>query len=88
MVAYPRLGRNSELTSFSRSRRAFGVITVPRAGRSDPSSLDNGYRFHDLPSDTDYEFYYVEPDNFLDYEGDCKNNFIKQIIFQYCVKQK
>ncbi|XP_067206447.1 CAPA peptides-like isoform X2 [Linepithema humile] len=66
MVAYPRLGRNSELASFSRSRRAFGVITVPRAGRSDPSSLDNGYRFHDLSSDADFEYYYVDPDNFLD----------------------
>ncbi|XP_072749725.1 CAPA peptides isoform X2 [Anoplolepis gracilipes] len=72
LVPYPRIGRNSEMSSFSRSERALGMIQVPRVGRSDVSSLGNLNRFHDISSDPDIEFYAVDmdPDALLgpDYE--------------------
>ncbi|XP_029673876.1 CAPA peptides isoform X1 [Formica exsecta] len=72
LVPYPRIGRNSEISSFSRSERALGMIHQPRIGRSDVSSLGNLNRFHDLSSDADIEFYAVDmdPDALLgpDYE--------------------
>ncbi|XP_072749728.1 CAPA peptides isoform X5 [Anoplolepis gracilipes] len=75
LVPYPRIGRNSEMSSFSRSERALGMIQVPRVGRSDVSSLGNLNRFHDISSDPDIEFYAVDmdPDALLgpDYEVVC-----------------
>ncbi|KAL0128235.1 hypothetical protein PUN28_003470 [Cardiocondyla obscurior] len=73
LVAYPRIGRNSEIASFPRTERGFGIIHKPRVGRSDESSLGNLNRFHNLPADADIEFYIardMEPELFLnlDYE--------------------
>ncbi|XP_011266256.1 CAPA peptides isoform X2 [Camponotus floridanus] len=70
LVPYPRIGRNSEISSFSRSERALGLIHQPRIGRSDVSSFDNLNRFHDLSSDADIEFYAMDMDPLLspDYE--------------------
>lgn len=72
LVAYPRIGRNSEIASFPRMERAFGIIHKPRIGRSDESSNLN--RFQDLPADADMEFYIprdMESEVLLnlDYEG-------------------
>ncbi|XP_011687162.1 PREDICTED: uncharacterized protein LOC105449584 isoform X2 [Wasmannia auropunctata] len=69
LVAYPRIGRNSEVASFPRAERAFGIIHKPRVGRADESSLDNLNRFHDLPADVDMGFYItrdMEPEVLLD----------------------
>ncbi|XP_018047685.1 PREDICTED: CAPA peptides-like isoform X2 [Atta colombica] len=55
LVAYPRIGRNSEIANFPRMERAFGIIHKPRIGRSDESSNLN--RFQDLSADADMEFY-------------------------------
>ncbi|XP_071647611.1 CAPA peptides isoform X1 [Temnothorax longispinosus] len=73
LVAYPRIGRNSEIPSFPKTERTFGIIHKPRVGRSDESSLGNLNRFHDLPADADIEFYIardMEPEVLLnlDYE--------------------
>ncbi|XP_028045463.1 CAPA peptides isoform X2 [Monomorium pharaonis] len=79
LVAYPRIGRNSETAGFPRLERTFGIISKPRVGRSDESSLGDLTRFRDLLADIDLEFYIarnMEPD-ILDYEG--VKNFIKII---------
>ncbi|XP_012524529.1 CAPA peptides isoform X4 [Monomorium pharaonis] len=72
LVAYPRIGRNSETAGFPRLERTFGIISKPRVGRSDESSLGDLTRFRDLLADIDLEFYIarnMEPD-ILDYEED------------------
>ncbi|XP_018395195.1 PREDICTED: CAPA peptides-like isoform X1 [Cyphomyrmex costatus] len=78
LVAYPRIGRNSEIASLPRMERAFGIIHKPRIGRSDESSNLN--RFQDLPADIDMEFYIprdVEPEVLLnlDYEDYADKSF-------------
>lgn len=83
LVAYPRIGRKSDL--FPRLGRTFGIIQKPRVGRSDDSSLGDLNRLHDLPADTDIEFYItrdMEPDVLLNFDYEGVKNFIK-IISEY-----
>lgn len=85
LLAYPRIGRNSEIASFPRTERTFGLINKPRVGRSDESSLGNLNRFHDLPADADIEFYIardIEPDVLLDLDYEGVESFMK-IISEY-----
>ncbi|CAL1674096.1 unnamed protein product [Lasius platythorax] len=86
LVPYPRIGRNSEISSFSRSERALGIIHQPRIGRSDMSSLGNLNRFHDLSSDADIEFYAVDmdPDTLLG--SDYEDYVSKPIALKYADK--
>ncbi|GAB1862939.1 CAPA peptides [Camponotus japonicus] len=84
LVPYPRIGRNSEISSFSRSERALGLIHQPRVGRSDVSSFGNLNRFHDLSSDADIEFYAMDMDPLL--SPDYEDYASKPIAFKYADK--
>ncbi|NP_001291509.1 uncharacterized LOC105197824 precursor [Solenopsis invicta] len=85
LVAYPRIGRKSDL--FPRLGRTFGIIQKPRVGRSDDSSLGDLNRLHDLPADTDIEFYItrdMEPDVLLNF--DYEDYADKPIAFKHADK--
>ncbi|XP_029176476.1 CAPA peptides-like isoform X2 [Nylanderia fulva] len=86
LVPYPRIGRNSEISSFSRSERALGIIQRPRVGRSDVSSLSNLHRFHDLSSDADIEFYSVDMDPDAVLNSDYEEYANKPIALKYADK--
>lgn len=86
LVPYPRVGRNSEISSFSRSERALGIIQRPRVGRSDVSSLGNLNRLHDLSSDADIEFYSVDMDPDVVLNSDYEDYANKPIAFKYADK--
>ncbi|XP_046625664.1 uncharacterized protein LOC124307721 isoform X3 [Neodiprion virginianus] len=53
---YPRVGRSPKMTELTRTGRAFGMINVPRVGRSDSSDYDAAFdlnydgRSRDAPS--------------------------------------
>ncbi|XP_046431861.1 cardio acceleratory peptide 2b-like isoform X4 [Neodiprion fabricii] len=40
---YPRVGRSPKMTELTRTGRAFGMINVPRVGRSDSSDYDAAF---------------------------------------------
>ncbi|XP_014616553.1 PREDICTED: CAPA peptides-like [Polistes canadensis] len=56
LVAYPRIGRSSEMTEFQRTSRPVGIIPYPRPGRSNlPLFYIGADRKHDMGSINDLE---------------------------------
>ncbi|KAI4495557.1 hypothetical protein M0802_008569 [Mischocyttarus mexicanus] len=56
LVAYPRIGRNFEMTEFQRPTRPVGIIPFPRPGRSNlPLFYVGADRKHDMGSTIDLD---------------------------------
>lgn len=84
LVAYPRIGRNSDLLNFARSNRAAGLVYYPRVGRSDIPLPNVNF---DMVPDQDLQFYNADLNLAVDqdYEGEApiQSPFVQTHIFYF-----